>query len=281
MAIAERTARRGRRRRGDSVPPSCAGAALATALLVAGCDGVAEPEIKVRYEKAASGPALVGRSLMKRTLLLEEVAERINRTMKLPHDIELVGAQCGEANAYWNLAEKRITICYEDADLSMRSFQVAGDDDPIPAAINAEVATFYHELAHATIDIYDLPITGREEDASDQLVVFMLLEPDENGAVQPRAEEAVKDYARMFEQYSEGQDVLVEADFAAKHSVNRSRMYNILCWFYGHDPSEHGDLVADGLLPQDRARGCEAEYAQLHKSWATLLEPYLRHDDHE
>jgi hypothetical protein len=69
--------------------------------------------------------------------LLERVAERINATVKLPHDIELVGSQCGEANAYWNFAEKKITICYEDADLSMRSFQRAGDPDPIPAAINA------------------------------------------------------------------------------------------------------------------------------------------------
>ena len=281
MAIAGRTARSGRVRRGNSVSSSYAGAALATALLVAGCGGVAEPEVKVRYEKAGSGPALVGRSLMKRTLLLEEVAQRINDTMKLPHDIELVGAQCGEANAYWNLAEKKITICYEDADLSMRSFQAAGDEDPIPAAINAEVATFYHELAHATIDMYELPITGREEDASDQLVVFMLLEPDGNGTVQPLAEEAVKDYARMFEQYAAGQEVLVEADFAAKHSVNLARMYNVVCWFYGHDPVEHGDLVTEGWLPEDRARGCEAEYQQLHKSWAKLLGPYLRHDDHE
>jgi hypothetical protein len=281
MAIADRIVRSGRRRRSDSVSSSCAGAALATALLVAGCDRAAEPEIKVRYEKAGSGPALVGRSLMKRTSLLEQVAERINHTMNLSHDIELVGAQCGEANAYWNLAEKKITICYEDADLSMRSFQVAGDEDPIPAAINAEIATFYHELAHATIDMYDLPITGREEDASDQLVVFMLLEPDENGSVEPHAEAAVKDYARMFEQYAAGQEILVEADFAAKHSLNRARMYNILCWFYGHDSAEHGDLVTDGLLPEDRARGCEAEYEQLHKSWAKLLEPYLRHNDHE
>ena len=72
----------------------------------------------------------------------------------------------------------------------------------------------------------------------------------------------------LFEQYAAGQEILVEADFAAKHSVNRARMYNILCWFYGHDPAEHGDLVTDGWLPEDRARGCEDEYKQLHKSWA-------------
>ena len=264
-----------------SVPPSRAAAAIVAALLASGCgSGSHDPKITVTYEKASTGPAIVGRAMMTRTHLLDNVADKINHTMDLPYDIALVGAQCGEANAFWNLAEKKITICYEDADLSMRSFQRAGDPDPIPAAINAEIATFYHELAHATIDIYDLPITGREEDASDQLVVFLLLEPDENGVVNPAAEAAVRDYARMFEQYAARQDILVEADFAAKHSVNQTRMYNVLCWFYGHDPVEHADLVTDGLLPQDRADGCQDEYRQLDKSWFKLLEPYLAHAEH-
>ncbi|MFJ3794589.1 hypothetical protein [Kitasatospora sp. NPDC090091] len=32
----------------------------------------------------------------------------------------------------------------------------------------------------------------------------------------------------------------------------------------------------DGVLPVDRARGCEAEYDQLNSSWTTLLQPYLK-----
>src|SRR6185295_2240523 len=43
-------------------------------------------------------------------------------------------------------------------------------------AIAAMVFVFYHELGHALIDIYDLPVTGREEDAVDQLATVMLLE---------------------------------------------------------------------------------------------------------
>ena len=248
---------------------------MVTALLAVGCGlGSHKPQITVSYEKASTGPGIVGRSLMTRTHLLERVADHINHTLDLPYDIALVGAQCGEANAFWNLAEKKITICYEDANLSLRSFKAAGDSDPIPAAVNAELATFYHELAHAAIDFDELPITGREEDASDQLVVFLLLEPDGNGNVEPHAEGAVKDYARMFEQYAAGQGDLVEADFAAKHSVNQTRMYNVLCWMYGADPAKYGDLVTDGLLPESRAGGCRDEYKQLARSWSKLLAPY-------
>lgn len=43
------------------------------------------------------------------------------------------------------------------------------------------------------------------------------------------------------------------------------------CWFYGHDPVEHADLVTDGLLPKDRAGGCADEYRQLDRSWSKLL----------
>ena len=253
------------------------GAVMTTALVVAGCGSAAhEPQITVTYEKASTGKALVGRSLMKRTKLLEHVAEKVNNTMDLPYDISLVGAQCGEANAYWSVAEKKITICYEDANLSLDSFKAAGDADPIPAAINAELATFYHELAHAAIDFDELPITGKEEDASDQLVVVLLLEPDVNGNVEPEAEQAVLDYARMFEQYAAGEDELVEADFAAKHSVNQTRMYNVLCWMYGHDPAGHANLVTEGHLPASRAEGCQDEYTQLARSWNKLLDPYVK-----
>ena len=252
-------------------------AALVAVLLAAGCNsGSHDPKMTVTYEKASTGPAIIGRAMMTRTHLLDDVADKINHTLDLPYDIALVGAQCGEANAFWNFAEKKITICYEDADLSLRAFKAAGDSDPIPAAVNAEIATFYHEFAHAAIDFDELPITGREEDASDQLVVFLLLEPDENGNVEPRAEDAVKDYARMFEQYAEGQQDLVEADFAAKHSVNQTRMYNVLCWIYGHDPVEHADIVTDGLLPESRADGCEDEFKQLSRSWSKLLAPYKK-----
>ena len=247
-------------------------------LVASGCgSGSHDPKMIVTYEKASTGPAIIGRAMMTRTHLLDDLADKINHTLHLPYDIALVGAQCGEANAFWNLAEKKITICYEDADLSLRAFKAAGDSDPIPAAVNAELATFYHEFAHAAIDFDELPITGREEDASDQLVVFLLLEPDENGKVEPRAEEAVKDYARLFEQYAAGQEDLVDADFAAKHSVHQTRMYNVLCWMYGHDTVEHADIVTDGLLPESRADGCEDEYKQLARSWSKLLAPYQKH----
>ncbi len=53
-------------------------------------------------------------------------------------------------------------------------------------------------------------------------------------------------------------------------------MYNLECWVYGADPVGNADLVKNGSLPQDRADGCEDEYAKLSSSWDTLLGPYLK-----
>jgi hypothetical protein len=226
------------------------------------------------YETAKSGDAIAGRTLMMRSHLLENVAEKVNGTLKLPEDIALVGAQCDTPNAFWQFSEKKITLCYEDANLSLRSFKEAGDADPIPAALNATRATFYHELAHAAIDLGGLPITGKEEDASDQLVVYLLLSPDANGNVEPGAERAVRDYARMFEHYADSEGDLEEADLAGKHTLDQSRMYNMLCWMYGSNPEKFGRLVTDGELPESRAAGCEGEYNLLARSWSELFAPF-------
>lgn len=228
----------------------------------------------VSYESAKSGNAIAGRSLMMRSHLLDNMAEKVNGTLKLPLDIALVGSQCDTPNAFWSFAEKKITLCYEDANLSLRSFKAAGDADPIPAAVNATRATFYHELAHAAIDLGGLPITGKEEDAADQLVVYLFLAPDANGNVEPGAERAVRDYARMFEHYAETEGALEDSDLADKHTVDQARMYNMLCWMYGSDPAKFERLVTDGELPESRAAGCEEEYRLLARSWSELFAPF-------
>ena len=49
----------------------------------------------------------------------------------------------------------------------------------------AMVVFFFHELGHCLIDVWDLPTTGREEDAVDQLAMFVLLDgtPEGEGMV--------------------------------------------------------------------------------------------------
>lgn len=228
------------------------------------------------YEDAASPEAVTGRDLMRNENLLEDLAAAINSSLKLPQDVPLIGKECGEANAYWSVDDKSMTICYEDAAEALQIYTDDGDPDPVASAINSEVATFYHETGHMAIDLYELPITGREEDVADQLAAYVLLTPGDDGTIDPASVQAVKDFAREFQGYSERDGEIDEGQLSDTHSLDKTRMYNLECWVYGADPVGNEDLVTDGSLPRDRADGCQDEYEKLSDAWSSLLSPYFK-----
>ncbi|MGB3485899.1 MAG: DUF4344 domain-containing metallopeptidase [Mycobacterium sp.] len=233
-------------------------------------------DMVVTYEEATSPEALNGKRIMQDAGVLEDLAQSVNESFNLPYDIPLLGAECGVANAFWSPSDQSMTICYEDADLAEQIFIQAGDPDPAASAINTEVATFYHELGHMVIDLYDLPVTGREEDVADQLSAYVMLQEDEDGNIDPDSIQVVRDFAREFQGYAQMGGDVGDSQFADVHSLNQTRMYNLLCWVYGADSEGSADMVDNGELPADRADGCEDEYAKMQYAWASLLEPYLK-----
>ncbi len=255
-------------------------ATLIAVLVIAGC-GAAKVDpypgrMIVSYGDATTPESIHGRDLMKNTGLLEELAADVNSALKLPSDVALVGEQCGQANATWNSTDRRIKICYELVDLSLRLF---GDDDApnsFEEATNATIGTFFHELGHAVISLYDLPVTGREEDVADQLAAFAILEPDGVLKNFPDPGRVTEDYARMFKLWALQRGGVAPADFAAAHSINETRMFNLKCWIYGWAPGALADTITDEQLPEDRAAGCQEEYEQLSEAWSKLLAPYLK-----
>ncbi|WP_179466287.1 DUF4344 domain-containing metallopeptidase [Mycolicibacterium vinylchloridicum] len=229
------------------------------------------------YQDATSPEAVTGRDIMRSEHLLEDLADGITDSLKLPYDIPLIGKQCDTANAYWSPDDKSITICYEDAADALDIYTKAGDDNPRASAVNSEIATFYHETGHMVIDLYDLPATGKEEDVADQLAAYILLAPGPDGKIDPESVQAVKDFAREFKGYSDQKGGEIdEGQLSDVHSLDLARMYNLECWVYGADPVGNADLVKNGSLPEDRADGCEDEYNKLSSSWDTLLGPYLK-----
>lgn len=228
------------------------------------------------YQAATSPDAVRGRDLIQQAHLLEDMADSINESLKLPFDIPLIGKQCDTANAFWDPNDNTVTICYEDAADGLDIYTKAGDADPRASAINAEVATFYHETGHMVVSIYDLPATGREEDVADQLSAYILLTPGPDGKADPDNIRAVKDFAREFEGYADAGGEVDDDALADTHSPNKTRMYNLECWVYGSDPEANADLVGGDQLPQDRADGCQEEYEKMSHAWDTLLAPYLK-----
>jgi len=217
------------------------------------------------------------RDLFKDAGLLEEAVKGLNESFRIPRDIEVTLRECGEANAYYESDSHRISLCYELVSYYADVFFADAESDEDQEAAGEAVAgatlfTLFHELGHAMIDLWDLPTTGREEDAVDQLATIILLEGGEDG--QTAALNGAEAFWGTEEEGASEEDG--EQSFWDEHSLGEQRYYNIICWSYGSDPEGLSDLVGDDGLPEERAGQCPDEYARMAKAWDTLLSPYVK-----
>ena len=257
----------------ESPASTSSAAAVNGAASAAGDDAAGSGQMTAVYEDATTRAAKRGRKVMQETNLLESLAQEVNDWLVLPYDIPVVGSQCGEANDFWDPDEKKMILCYEDVDNSLKLF--SDDSDPAAAARRIAAGAFYHELGHMAIDVYNLPVTGREEDVADQLAAYWLLEPVD-GKVNADNVQAARDTAEWYVLASAAPADLDEASFADEHTLDQARAYNFECWIYGSDTQANADVVSSGQLPEDRASGCEGEYDSLARAWSELLQPHYK-----
>jgi hypothetical protein len=200
---------------------------------------------------------------------LEDVTEELNRRYPLTRNVSVVLDECGAINAFYTPSESAITFCYELVEYLADQF--ASDRqwtaEQQEAVHGAFTFILWHEVGHALVDQLDIPITGREEDAVDQLATVTLVALGQKGAQAAlRGVEALQPATNVFE----------EADFADEHSLGPQRLYNVACWVYGSDPQRYAALVTGGFLPEPRAARCPSEWEQMQKSWERLLAPHAQ-----
>jgi hypothetical protein len=141
-------------------------------------------------------------------------------------------------------------------------------DDGRQAFIDANViTTFYHELGHALVDLLELPVLGREEDAVDALSTYLVhLLHDEETAAALIADTALGYELAMAE--AEG----ARPEYWGVHSLDGQRLAMMVCHFYGAAPADRADLAADLGMPDDMAEACETEFAQVEAAWGAVLD---------
>lgn len=147
---------------------------------------------------------------------------------------------------------------------------VMPDDPEVAAFVQSNlIFVFYHEVAHALIDVLDLAVLGREEDAADMLsalLIDMLWEEE-------AAAQVVGDAALAFLLYAdEAAQSGTEPAYWGLHALDLQRHYNLICLFYGANPQAR-DAQADALgLPVERRESCPEEFQLAADSWAAMLE---------
>ncbi|MDE0089766.1 MAG: DUF4344 domain-containing metallopeptidase [Thaumarchaeota archaeon] len=198
---------------------------------------------------------------------LERFTERLTRTMALPYDVYLTMDECDRTDAFYSPDYKQIVICYEFVTYmeNLLAPHYATDEELFQQVDEFIAWVMLHELGHAFVDVYDLPITGNEEDAVDQFATIISLEYIPHGQLGGDLRPTLQAYLEL------SQDS--DADFAGVHSLSIQRFYNIACWMYGSDT--HAYSLLANLLPEERASQCQSEYERMSASWYRLASPYL------
>lgn len=209
---------------------------------------------------------------VKKERLLPDAAERLNRALSLPHDIFLRTKDCKEVNAFYDPRERSITMCYELMEYFYKTFKSDGrsDEESWEKMFAAVRFVFLHEIGHALIDAYKLPIMGGEEDAADRCSAFInLKELGEEGV------DAVFAAAEAFAIESKRASSS-RRNLADEHLLSEQRFYNSLCMIYGSNPTKYSRILTEGMLPKERALRCPNEFQKTVDSWMSLLEPWRK-----
>ncbi|WP_327091593.1 DUF4344 domain-containing metallopeptidase [Nonomuraea sp. NBC_01738] len=222
-------------------------------------------------------------TLMRDAELVQGWTASANEGFVPPVNVLIAAGQCDTVNAFYNPADHSVSMCYEMAEYLRSLFTLPEQGEtatPAPEDVDEEVAgalngIFYHEFGHALIDLYDLPTTGKEEDAVDQLSALVLIRQAEDEGDYSDIISTINAWGRIG-----GQEAAVggldDSSFADEHSLSRQRYYTMMCYLYGSDHNAFLPLVSSGELPVERAQQCESEYNKMTKAWARLLAPHMR-----
>jgi len=209
--------------------------------------------------------------------------------LALPAPVTFIAAECGEADAFYDPRRAHVVLCYEMLlvlyEQGTARAEVLGTTGPdaIEAAEDYVWANLRfiasHESGHALIDLLDLPVTGRQEDAVDQFATSLMQFIGEDGESRRQADDNLRLAAHWFlagagEQVA-GVDGFSLDAYADTHSLGLQRYFNLQCLLYGSDPERFASMVEDGDLPLSRARYCPEEARRAQEAWVRLLLPHF------
>jgi hypothetical protein len=205
--------------------------------------------------------------------------QAIDGMFALPRRLRYVAAECGEFGAFYLPGEAEVVLCYETLRVLYERGQAhqralgLGPEHPL-RYVRANVRFIVlHETGHALVHLLDLPVTGRQEDAVDQLAAILMLRFAGLDETPAEVIGNLRMAANWMLSHSTGAYDL-EA-YAAVHSLGEQRFFNLQCLIYGTDPEGFAGMVDARDLTAERASGCARETHQVSRAWLRLLLPHL------
>lgn len=245
--------------------------------------------IKVSYEKPIDTNHLVWYETFKEEKFLEQIAKTLNSTFKITKPFKITCKECGVVNAFYNSNTKELEICYEIfEDIRKKYEKYTSNPDSLGTRIGYTFSfILYHEIGHALIDFFDIPLTGKEEDAADYFAFYILGSNDVDEGVSACLEGAnffkemhndmLSDTAyQRINKEGKALDVL---PFWDEHSFNLQRYYSINSLLFGSNPDKYQDLYYDGKIGYRRPGNAIQEYQKIKRGWTKVLQNYIKWHD--
>lgn len=214
---------------------------------------------------------------LQRRQLLEELSQFLS-PLRLPVNLRLVARQCmgsNVINAFFSPSDRSITLCYQyvryfeelydKLERRKANFAGIGRGEALTGTI---VSTMLHETGHAVFSLLQVPVLGREEDASDQIAAYVMLQFGK-----PVARTAVRGTAWKW--YSKDWEHPLLWDV---HSPPEERFRSYACIAYGGDPALFKDFLQPRILPETRAKHCKQEYEQAKQAFEDTLMKHIDPD---
>lgn len=215
---------------------------------------------------------------LRKTGRLKEIVEALNQSLSIPYNINIITTATDEG-PYYLYDKKTIYLDYKILSVVSKLYDKYHPNEPEVNKqhyINNLMRFFlYHELGHALIDAYKLPVLGQEEDGSDALSAVISLQ------YLPKGFQVLVDAADFFKLLDEIVGTEKNA-YWDTHALNKQRYYRLLCYAYGKSPTpvmqkikHYYNSSLDDFI-KERADYCDDEYNYTYQSWMDLLSPYLK-----
>jgi hypothetical protein len=132
-----------------------------------------------------------------------------------------------------------------------------------------------HEMGHAAVSEFDIPVLGKDEDAADSFAATRLIKIGTEFSDEVVVNTAKGWFMANRRDEKEGDTV----PYYDEHGLDLQRAYQFVCFLVGSDEDKFKKLADETKLPKERQDSCKGEYTRASKAWAAVLKPHLRAPD--
>ena len=210
-------------------------------------------------------------TLLMESGVMEEVVTDLENTFQLPQPI-LIRFTSGKPGPlyYQGVINMTYEFLLSNHEIIAATGYAETEDELVLTLLNLVEFVLYHEVGHALVDMLDLPVLGKEEDAVDGFAAVVASAFDLDVVALTAAD--IFNLNTSIQVSNE----ISPAAFWDSHSLDQQRMYSIICMIYGSDPNAYSSLLNDVGMPSEKESECVYSFQETSRNWVRLIADYIK-----